>query len=360
MIVEVSITEPCTDYHLLVIELEVADFVKIFSIMPKVKTLNLRQAGQLKDEIIDYILERDVPIKHLQLDASNLISDSKWREFFQKGGQRLETVKLSWLDFSMDDETIIHLVRGCPHLRRLKLKKCFKLGDVTLQSLSTLENLEHLSLRLILPTSQAFLIHLVQKVGPNLRTLSLENFENVGDEVLQSVHSTCRRLSKLRFTENDICTDSAFASLFTNWANPPLTFVDLNSNRDLDYTNSDGAVETIGFASTGFEALMAHSGSHLENLNISSCRHITHKAFTDTFDGIKQYPQLKKIDLSFQSSVDTTIVAGIFKSCPNMAKVIAFSCFNVKDPMVPAGVALVGIPNAHDSIIQEGDHMGEI
>ena len=328
--------------------------------MPKVEVLNLRQAGQMKDEVIDYILERDVPIKHLQLDASNLISDDKWKEFFQKGGMRLETLKLSWLDYSMNDETVEHLVKGCSHLKRLKLKKCFKVGDATLESLSKLEKLEHLSLRFILPTSPACLINLVNQVGSNLRTLSLEKFENVEDEVLQSIHSTCRKLSKLRFTENDYCTDGAFASLFTNWTNPPLTFVDLNSNRDLDYKNPDGPEEAIGFASAGFKALMAHSGSHLECLDISSCRHITHEAFANTFDGIKQYPCLKEINLSFLTKVDTTIVAGMFKSCPKMAKVTAFGCFNVKDAIVPVGVALIGIPNAQDSIIQEGDYMGEL
>lgn len=337
-----------------------ADFIKIFSIIPKLETLNLRQAGQIKDEVIDYIIERNVPIKHLQLDASNLVSDRKWREFFKKRGPILESLKLSWLDYSMDDETVMHLVLGCPNLKRIKMKKCLKIGDASLETIGQLRNLEHLSLRFIQPTSPAYIIGLTEAVGANLRTLSLEKFDNAEDAVLQSIHSSCHNLSKIRFTENDYCTDAAFVNLFTSWRNPPLTFVDLNSNRDLDYTNPNGPEAPIGFASAGLKALIKHSGSLIERLDISSCRHITHEAFAEVFDGFKQYPFLKDINISFLTRIDTTILAGIFKSCPMMTKVTAFGCFNIKDALVPAGVALIGVPNAQDAIIQEGDFVGEL
>ena len=38
-----------------------------------------------------------------------------------------------------------------------------------------------------------------------------------------------------------------------------------------------------------------------------------------------------------------------------MKKVTAFGCFNVIDVAVPKGVALIGVPNAQDAIVQEGD-----
>ena len=260
----------------------------------------------------------------------------------------------------MDDETVMHLVLGCPNLKRFKMKKCFKIGDASLETIGQLRNLEHLSLRFIHPTSPAYLIGLIEAVGAKLRTLSLEKFESAEDSVLQAIHSSCHNLSKLRFTENDYCTDAAFVGLFANWINPPLTFVDLNSNRDLDYTNPNGPDDPVGLASAGFKALIKHSGSRIERLDISSCRHITHEAFAQVFDGIQQYPYLKDINISFLTRIDTTVLAGIFKSCPMMTKVTAFGCFNIKDALVPAGVALIGVPNAQDSIIQEGDFMGEL
>ena len=328
--------------------------------VPNLSTLNLQCAGQFKDEVFNYILERNITLRHLQLYAANLVSDVKWREFFDKRGKYLETLKLSWLDYSMDDETVAHLAKGCPNLKRLKMKKCFKVGEQAFEVIGSLGNLEHLSLHLIQPIACLYIVALINTVGPKLRTLSLEKFEHANDAVLEAIHSHCAQLSKFRFTENDYCTDAGFVSLFTDWINPPLTFIDLSSNRDLDYTNPDGPKEPVGLASEGFKALMKHSGSRLERLNISSCRHITHEAFSKVFDGVKQYPYLKDINISLLTKIDTTIVAGMFKSCPRLTKLTAFACFNVKDVIVPTGVALIGVPNAQDTIVQEGDFVGEL
>jgi DNA repair protein RAD7 len=255
----------------------------------------------------------------------------------------------------MDDETVTHLVTGCPNLTRLKLKKCFRIGDASLEALSSLKHIEHLSLLFNTPTTSSTLQSLIKSVGPNLQTLSLERFDNADDDVLSEIHNSCTKLQKLRFSANDYCTDAAYVSLFTSWANPPLEQVDFSSTRDLDYSRPDGPEEPIGLASEGFKALMLHSGSRLQKLNISSCRHISHEAFSEVFDGEKKYPHLTDMDLNFQTKVDTMIVAGLFKSCPRIKKVTAFGCFGVQDVVVPLGVALIGVPNAQDAIVQEGD-----
>lgn len=318
------------------------------------QNLNLRNAGQFKDEVIDFIIERDVPIRHLQLEATNLVSNAKWIEFFEKCGHRLETVKLSWLDYSMDDDAFMYLVRYCPNLRRLKLRKCFKLGEAALGAMAELTKLEHLTLQFNQPTSAKSLVELISTVGPNLQTLSLQNFADADDEVLAAIHSSCRKLRKFRFTENDYCTDAGFATLFSEWSNPPLSFIDLSSNRSVDYSAPDGPDSPVGLASTGLQAITKHSGSAVECLDVSSCRHIGYDAFSQVFSGRSQYPLLKDINVSFLTKVDTTIVAGIFKSCPQMAKVTAFGCFNIVDVGVPLGIALVGVPHAQDSLVQEG------
>ena len=302
--------------------------------------------------MLDYIIERNVPIKHLQLGAANLVSDSKWREFFFAQGSNLQTLKLEWLDYSMDEETLSRLVASCPNLKRLKLSRCFILGDASLEAFRDLKNIEHLSLHFKLPTSPASLISLIEAVGTNLRTLSLKDFESSDDLVLSTIHSVCKNLYKFRFNKNDCCTDAAFASLFNDWANPPLAFVDLSDTRDVDCTNPDGPSEPIGLASEGFKALMHHSGKRLETLDIASCRHIPYESFADIFDGVKQYPALKTINISMLTRVDTTIIAGIFKSCPTIKKVTAFGCFNINDVIVPPEVALIGLPHTQDSIVQ--------
>ena len=337
-------------------KLEVTDYIRIFSIVPNIENLNLRNAGQFKDEVIDYILERNIPLRHIQLEAANLVSDEKWRALFERNGDRLESLKLAWLDYSMDDDTFKHLVVSCPNLQRLKLRKCFRLADPTLLALQDLKSLQHLSLRFPSPTSAPALASLISSIGSNLRTLSLENFTEADDSVLDTIHASCTKLDKLRFTENDYCTDSGFAALFNTWANPPLAFVDLSSNRSIDYTQPDGPADNpTGLASAGFEALMTHSGSRLETLDISSCRHISYETLAAVFDGKNQYPNLKEVNISFLTKIDTAVVAGLWRSCPEVRKVTAFGCFQILDCAVPKGVALIGVPNAQDSIVKEGD-----
>ncbi|KAL9124584.1 MAG: hypothetical protein Q9217_006096 [Psora testacea] len=331
-------------------KLEVDDYIRIFSIVPRVQRLNLRNAGQFKDEVFDYIMERDIPIRHLQLEAANLVSNEKWNEYFSRCGHRLETLNLAWLDYALDDSACMQLVRHCPNLKRLKLRKCFKVGDAALRAMSELRHLEHLSLRFLLPTSSIILADLIADIGLNLRTLSLENFIDADEQVLARIGSSCAKLTKLRFTENDLCTDVGFRTLFADSVIPPLSFIDLSSNRSIDYAAPDGPEEPIGLASAGFEALMDHSGSSLERLDISSCRHIDYESLSKVFDGEKQYSLLKDINISFVTKIDATVLAAMFRSCPLLIKVTAFGCFNVTDVAVPKGVALIGVPNAQESI----------
>jgi len=335
-------------------KLETDDFKRMFAITPNLQNLTLENCGQLKDEVIDYILERDIPLRTMKLEAPNLVNDAKWREFFTKAGGRLETLKLTWLDYAMDDETVGYLVRGCPNLRYLKLKKCFRLGDDSLEILGQLQKLEHLSLESIEDADDMKLNKLVKSVGSNLRSLALQKFGNADDCTLEYIHDNCNKLRKLRFTENEICTDTAFAALFTKWINPPLLSVNLADNRDIDHRVPDGPEDPVGFASSGLKALMEHSGSKIERLILKSCRHISHGALLEVFDGIKQYPHLREIDLSFVPQLDTVAVAGLIKSCPTIQRITAFGCFDVKDVEVPVGVALIGLPNAHESTVHEG------
>ncbi|KAF4209235.1 hypothetical protein CNMCM8980_005095 [Aspergillus fumigatiaffinis] len=339
-------------------KLETDDFHKIFSIMPALNRVNLRFAGQIKDRVVEYMIDRDLQVRQLLLDAANLVSDIYWRRLFQKLGSQLESLKLSNLDFSFDDETVETLCRNCTALKRLKLKQCWKIGSNSLRAISTLPTLEHLSLDTVQELEIESLLQMANTLGPNLRTLSLEGFRNADDRLLDLIHDKCRLLSKLRFSDNALCSDRGFVNLFTDWANPPLRFVDLSSTRDVDNANPDGPVEAIGFASQGFIALMNHSGSTLQKLNISSCRHISRAAFEEVFSEEKTYPFLQELDVSFHTVMDDFLIGKIFQSCPAIKKVVAFACFNVRDVRVPVGVALVGGLKVQHSIVVEGPASG--
>ena len=99
---------------------------------------------------------------------------------------------------------------------------------------------------------------------------------------------------------------------------------------------------------------MQHSGSKLEYLDVSSCRHISHEAFAYVFSHEHTWPCLREINLSFCPVVDTEVIAGIFRSCPQIKKVVTFGCFEVKDVVVPRDIVLIGAPRAQDAIEQFG------
>jgi len=334
--------------------LEADDYKQIFAVVPNIKKIVLSNACQVKDEVIDYMLEKCRKLKHLQLYAANLVTNDMWHRCFREAGSKLEVVKLKWLDAAFEDAVVRDLVAYCPSLERLKLKLCRRIGDDAVRAISDLPQLKHVSLQLNKEVSTSTLITLIEKRGPGLRTLSLEKFLDADDEVLQAIHDNCNQLSKLRFSQNDTATDAAYATLFTDWSNPPLTYVDFNSTRDVDNNNPTGPEEAIGMASTGFKALMTHSGAALKHLDIASCRHIELTAFIDTFNGSQTYPALEYINVSFCNRVDTSVIAGIFKSCPNLKRLVAFGCFDVQDVVVPRNIALIGVPRAQDAIEQFG------
>ena len=334
--------------------LEPEDYHQIFAVVPNMRRLVLGNACQLKDPAIDYMLERCHKLEHLQIYAGNLVNDEMWCRVFAEMGPRLKTVKLKWLDASFDDAVLQELVTHCQSLERVKLELCRRIGEPGVSMLAELPNLKHLSLQIGREVSNETLCNLIRARGPDLRTLSLEKFIDADDEVLCAIYNFCGQLTKLRFSENDTATDAGYVALFDDWQNPPLTFIDVNSTRDIDNNNPEGPEQAIGIASDGFKALMAHSGSALKHLDISSCRHIKLGAFMDVFNGAQSYPALEYINISFCNRVDTSVVAGIFKSCPALKQLVAFGCFDVQDVVVPRSISLIGVPRAQDAIEQFG------
>ena len=338
--------------------LESEDYNHIFAVVPNVRKLVFGNACQLKDGAIDYMLEKCGELKHIQFYAANLVSEGTWHRLFREAGSRLEVVKLKWLDAAFEDLVMRDVAKYCPNLERLKLKLCRRLGEDAVSYISDLPALKHLSLQISREVPIPTLIDLIEKRGSKLQTLSLEKFIDADNSVLEAIHDNCTQLSKLRFSENDTATDAGFTALFTDWQNQPLSFVDFNSNRDIDNNNPEGPEEAIGIASSGFQALMAHSGSTLKHLDIASCRHIERSTFFDVFNGGQTYPALEYINLSFCNRADTSVMVGIFKSCPALKQLVAFGCFDVQDVVVPRNVALIGVPRAQDAIEQFGVGIG--
>ncbi|KIL91305.1 nucleotide exsicion repair protein rad7 [Fusarium avenaceum] len=332
------------------------DYFSIFQTAPKLRHLKIRCGIQFKDEVMDYLLSRDTALETFYLHGANLLSEDKWHEFMQAKGQTLKGLQVSYTDNHFGDESIAALRDHCPNLKRLKVEHNQKLTNDGVKTIAELAGLEHLGLQLLHTTRSDAYIKVVSSIGTKLQTLSLKVVPEVDDGVLRAIHDHCRSLTKLRITDSEKMTDDGFVDLFTNWANPPLHFIDLQKCRQVDASKPRENPDNIGLCSKGFKALMVHSGHKLRHLNIHACRHISREAFEEVFHQGAVYPELKKAEISFCEEVTDFILGSIFRACPNIREVNVFGCMKVKSVRVPRGVILVGVPNAQGMVVEGTDY----
>jgi DNA repair protein RAD7 len=322
------------------------DYVRIFQIIPKVKNIRIRNAVQFKNKVMDHLLATVVKLESLSLHGANLIDDERWDQYMQEKGSHLKALKVYHTDGHFGDEQIELLAKTCPQLERLKICHNQKVTDVGLSHVANLSNLRYLSLEIYQNTSSKPYVEILDSIGPGLRTVSFATVHYIDDSVLKAIHDNCQNISKLRITDNEVLTDQGFADLFTNWYNPPLTYIDFHKCRHINAAVPRENPDAIGLGSLGFEALMAHSGSTLRHLNVNSCRHISLESFEKVFAEDKKYPELKEMNLSFCQQVTDFVVGSIFRSCPNLKTLKVFGNFGVREVKVPKGRILIGVPNA--------------
>ncbi|KAK1655216.1 hypothetical protein BDP81DRAFT_412242 [Colletotrichum phormii] len=331
------------------------EFESIFQTAPNLKRFKARNSIQFKDEVMDYLLSRDIKLTHFNLHGANLLSDESWTKFVQQKGAYLEGIQVYYTDKHVGDELLAILPETCPNLNRLKVYHNQKVTNVGVKSIADIKSLKHLGLHLQHDITSKSLVHMILGVGKDLETLSLKKMPTANDEVLTAIRDTCRSLKKFRITDSEHMTDEGFADLFNKWENPGIEIIDLQKCRYRDSTKPRENEDGIGLCSDGFRALMKHSGKKLKNLNIHACRHIKREAFEDAFCDEDQYRNLVRLEISFIEEVDDFVLGRIFRSCPNIREINVFGCMQVKDVRVPRGKVVVGIPNAMGMVVEGRD-----
>jgi DNA repair protein RAD7 len=324
-------------------------------VAPHLRRFKARSAIQFKDEVMDYLLSRETALESFYLEGANLLSEEKWHEFFTTKGETLKCVQVYYTDNHFGDETIGMIATHCPNMQRVKIEHNQKVTDKGVEAMGNLSSLEHMSLQLQNSPSPAAINAALSGLGRNLKTLSLKLVPDADDTVLQAIRQHCHSLAKLRITDSENMTDKGFTELFSNWTNPPLQILDLQKCRYIDASHPRANDDNIGLCSEGFKALMAHSGPTLEDLNIHACRHISRQAFEEVFSEAANYPELKKLEISFCEEVTDFVLGSIFRACPKIREVNVFGCMKVKNVRVPRGVIVVGVPNAQGMVTEGTD-----
>lgn len=337
-------------------KLSTDDLMRVFQMVPTLKNLKIRNAIHFKDEVMEYLLSRDkVELEGLYIHGANLLSAEMWKKYLTTKGKSLRKFQVYYTDKHFDDECMTALRTAAPELKRIKVYNNQQVSGDGIRELVHLKKLQYLSIHLHKPVHSDVFVEVLRSIGAGLRTLSLRWTPELDNTVLDTIHSNCHNLSKLRITDSEVMTDAGFARLFTDWRNPGLTFIDLQKCRHVDSQKPRDNPDGIGLCSEGFKALMAHSGKSLQKLNLHACRHISKQAFDEVFSLEKVYPELKSLEISFCEEVNDYVVGSAFRSCPNLRELNVFGCMRVKNARVPRGKILVGVPNALGMVTEGQD-----
>ncbi|KAL5628766.1 hypothetical protein BROUX41_002157 [Berkeleyomyces rouxiae] len=332
-------------------KLTMDDLSLCFHTCTKLKKIIVRNGIQFKDPVMQIIIEANVPIESFSLHGGNLLSSDGWKDFFSARGPALKAIVVEYTDTSFSDDVVQHMVDKCPNLKHVSIRHSAKLTSHTLEAISRLKNLTSLSLQITAPIGVEHFCNLIAAVGPNLEVLSLRDMHEANNSLLDSIRTHCHTLRKLRINECPEFTDVAMANFFTNWTNPPLQHIDLYRCRPLVEKRSDdqeGEDDTAkpAIGPRAFQALIAHSASHLRYLNVASARHISGEAFTEAFNVEGGLPRLTYADLSFCEMMTNTLVEKLIAVAPQMQQIVAFGCLRLSAKLiVPRHVQVIGLAN---------------
>ena len=378
------------------------------------KHLHLYAANLVSNEMWSkFIRERGPQLETLKLEwLDATFEDEHVAELTQYTGKTLRRLKLK-LCRRLSTTTIEHLckMQALEHLS-LSLSPALEVPAQELVKMITAlgPKLQTLSLERFIDADDTVL-EAIRASCRQLRKLRFSHNDVCTDEGYASLfRDWAEDSSKAAGDTNDSATksDSTDAKPHKNTGKndnskdlmlSPLRHADFSSTRDVNNAaplGPDDPAEAIGLASAGLRALMHHAGSTLTRLVLASCRHISHEALAEVFcfgsdddhqnknkmqeqqgrhqhghayndngndngktnphaqrvQRSRTYPCLKHIDISFLTAVDEVIIAGIFRACPALERLVAFGCFNIGElaVRVPRGVVLIGVPRAREGI----------
>ncbi|KAK0230718.1 RNI-like protein [Armillaria fumosa] len=264
---------------------------------PNLTTLRLDFCGLLSDEVMSVWSTSLPSLVSLQLLGPFLVRPSAWINFFESHPQ-LECFKITQSP-RFDVKCVETLITTSQKtLHTLGLKEVGKMSDEFLDHIKLLKG-QLTYLNISEPSescSEAAIIEMLSTVASTLTHLDLSNHTEVSDKVLRlGLQPHAEAITSLGLKGLPELTDIGVADFFNSWRdNPPLTFLDISR---IHLLNKDALL-----------AILAHSGSSLQELNINGWRDIDNESLEEIG---KQARDLKKIDLGFCRGVDDFTVKNI-------------------------------------------------
>lgn len=290
---------------------------QIAYITTNLSTLQLSFCGRLIDSTLEKIVSRLHSLQHLILTGPFLITTEAWKFTLETIGRRLRTFEISdtarW-----DEECSKTLVNKCPNLEVVGLKRINGLSDSIVQWLSKLKNLKSIDLTepIGVITDQS-IVPIVRNAGVKLEKLVLDGCIELGDNTFQAIIQYCPNLHHLSLALQDKITEESVVKGFKSWTRNH-GLITLNLTR------------CVGIKDAGVQAILGHSGAHLEWLSLNSLDELTQetfKLFLDEFGNIGH--DLVELDIGFVRCVNDDLVYKLSNACKELRVLKVFPSLRV-------------------------------
>ncbi|KAF8914669.1 hypothetical protein CPB85DRAFT_1560873 [Mucidula mucida] len=262
-------------------------------------TLALDYCGLISDAVISTWSNSLPNLVSLQLLGPFLIKPPAWIQFFTSH-PKLECFFITQSP-RFDLECLNSLIdTSGKTLQKLGLQEVGQLSDEFLQSIERLAG--HLKILDIsdpsTPCSDDALINLLEAVGSTLTSLNISGHHAAEDAVLlNGVQPNVQCLSSLAIRGLGKLSNEGVADFFSGWtSNPPLASLDISR---IPLLKSEALL-----------AMLEHSGSALQELNINGWKGVENEALEQI--GVRA-PELRTVDLGFCRGVDDFTLKGLIE-----------------------------------------------
>ncbi|KIY51242.1 RNI-like protein [Fistulina hepatica ATCC 64428] len=282
-------------------------FHTLGSLNPKLTDLRLDFCGHMDTAVLKKLSTALPHLKSIELLGPFLVKPEGWTTFFQ--GRNLESFLITQSP-RFDSSCLQALLKDSGvTLRRLRLKEIGQLNDDFLADIKTLNSLTYLDISNPAEScSDDALVDLLKAVGRSLTHLDLSGHDAITDQLFTiGVANHVTKLEHLIAANTPLLSDAGIAAFFTGWANSPLLQIDLSRDHLL--------------SSASLTALLAHSGSDLEELNINGWKDVSVDALMSIATTAKA---LKAIDVGWCRSVDDFVIKAFLHGKPDTSKGLEF------------------------------------
>ncbi|CEP16482.1 hypothetical protein [Parasitella parasitica] len=303
-------------------------FFMISQFCPRLQYLQLVYCGQITDRSLKAYQERLHDLKSLELSGPFLITKEAWISFFETVGARLESFEVRHTA-RFDKECMEALATHCPNMRKLKFGHLSQLNSDWLLCIARLKKLETLELAWTSnenTINTEDVVHLLAQVGSGLKDLSIKGGHELTDEILsKGILQYCNYIKRLNLEQCECLTAPAMVEFFNQWQAKGLTHLDISRCSKFD--------------DTVLEAVLRHSGTTLEYLNLHSLVELTAapglEMIAGNGDDIAPCLSLTHLNCGFVRAMDDFVLQKLIQHCTSLETIQVWGCHMLTENVQP-------------------------